>query len=255
MRYSITTLIWFFITIYVCSGQLPSFNTSMNTVSAIPLPEGYERVSVDQHSFAGYLRSLPLRKNKTVYLYNRQPKLNQSLHYAVIDISTGDKDLQQCADAIMRLRAEYFYERNLYDSILFPKDGHTVYQFSHVCKPGNTDSRNLFMHFMETVFINCGTYTLDQQLKSVKDFSSIQMGDVLIKAGAPGHAEVVIDMAVQKQTGKKIYLLAQGYMPAQDIHILLNLQNTKMGPWYEVDSKNEIITASWIFTKNQLKRW
>jgi hypothetical protein len=255
MRYSITTLIWFFITIYVCFGQLPSFNTSMNTVSAIPLPEGYERVSVDQHSFAGYLRTLPLRKNKTVYLYNRQPKPNQSLHYAVIDISTGDKDLQQCADAIMRLRAEYFYDRNLYDSILFLKDGHTVYQFSHVCKVSNSESRNLFMHFMETVFINCGTYTLDQQLKPVKDFSSIQMGDVLIKAGAPGHTEIVIDMAVQKQTGKKIYLLAQGYMPAQDIHILLNLQNTKMGPWYEVDSKNEILTASWIFTKNQLKRW
>jgi hypothetical protein len=63
---------------------------------------------------------------------------------------------------------------------------------------------------METVFIYCGTYTLEQSLQPVKDFSKMQIGDVFVKGGAPGHAEIVVDMAVNKTTGKKIYLLAEG---------------------------------------------
>jgi len=238
-----------------CFPSIDPFDPSMHSVKDIPLPDGYERVTVAASSFAAYLRNLPLRKDKTIYLYNKQPKANQSLHYAVIDISTGDKDLQQCADAIMRLRAEYFYAKRSYDSILFPKGEHAVYQFSSYHEKNVPDNRTLFMHFMETVFINCGTYTLEQQLKPVKDFTAMQIGDVFVKGGAPGHAEIVVDMAVNKQTGKKIYLLAEGYMPAQDIHVLLNPSNTNLGPWYEADPQKEIITATWIFTKGQLRRW
>lgn len=238
-----------------CFPSIDPFDPSMHSVKEIPLPDGYERITVAANSFAAYLRNLPLRKDKTIYLYNKQPKANQSLHYAVIDISTGDKDLQQCADAIMRLRAEYFYGKGLYDSIRFPKGEHSVYQFSSYHEKNIPDSRTLFMHFMETVFINCGTYTLEQQLKPVTNFSAIQIGDVLVKGGAPGHAEIVVDMAVNKQTGKKIFLLAEGYMPAQDIHVLLNPSNINLGPWYEIGQQKEIITATWIFTKGQLRRW
>ncbi len=108
---------------------------------------------------------------------------------------------------------------------------------------------------METVFINCGTYTLDQQLKPVKDISNMQIGDVFVKAGAPGHAEIVVDMALNKHTGKKIFMLAEGYMPAQDIHILLNPVNTNLGPWYEINNNKEVMTATWIFSAAQLKHW
>lgn len=236
-------------------NQLPVFNSSMRVVKEIPLPPGFERVIVPANSFAGYLRNLPLRKDKTVYLYNQQPKSNQSLHYAVIDMSTGNKDLQQCADVVMRLRAEYFFSRKLYDSIRFPKGNHSVYTYSGFCKPGDRDNHAAFMGFMEKVFINCGSYQLQQQLKPVADFSAMQIGDVLVKGGAPGHAEIVVDMAVNRHTGKKIYLLLEGYMPAQDMHILLNPSSAQWGPWYEMDTKKEIITSSWIFTTAQLRRW
>ena len=240
---------------FSCLAQpVPVFNSSMQTISQIPLPEGFERVTISPNSFADYLRNLPLRKDNIVYLFDHRPKINQSLHYAVIDISTGEKDLQQCADAVMRLRAEYFFAREMYDSIRFPKDNRSFYQFSNFVRGDMTRTRENFMRFMETVFINCGTYSLQQQLKPIAHFSTIQIGDVLVKAGAPGHAEIVVDMAIHKQTGKKIFLLLEGYMPAQDMHILLN-PAASQSPWYVVDSNKQVVTASWIFASDQLRRW
>ncbi len=100
------------------------------------------------------------------------------MHYAAIDISTGEKDLQQCADAIVRPQAEYFFATEMYDSIRFPKESRSFYRFSNFVKGDKTRNRENFMRFMETVFINCGTYSLQQQLKPVTDFSIIQIGDV-----------------------------------------------------------------------------
>jgi hypothetical protein len=84
--------------------SFPAFHTSMHTVHDIPVPAGYERVPVFAGSFASYLRQLPLRAKNIVYYYNGQVKPNQSLHYAVVDISTGDKDLQQCAYLVRERR-------------------------------------------------------------------------------------------------------------------------------------------------------
>ena len=71
-------------------------------------PTGYVREACPDHSFTGYLRNLPLMpKGSKVMLYNGKEKSNQSAAYAVIDMEIGNRDLQQCADAVMRLRAEY----------------------------------------------------------------------------------------------------------------------------------------------------
>lgn len=249
------------ILLLVCLGSsietnsVPGFDPSMRSVKDIPLPAGFERVPVSYGLFADYLRNLPLRKDKTVYLYNKQPKPNQSIHYAVIDISTGEKDLQQCADAVMRLRAEYFFDKKLYDSIRFPKGDRDEYRFSQYLKKTIQTPHIALLQFMETVFMYCGSYTLEKSLHPVNDVSRMQIGDVFVKGGAPGHAEIVVDMAINKTTGKKIYLLAEGYMPAQDIHILLNPSLTSYGPWHELTNDKQVVTASWIFSSSQLRRW
>ena len=82
----------------------------------------------------------------------------------------------------------------------------------------------------------------------------IQPGDVLIHGGFPGHAVIVIDVAINKD-GRKIYLLAQSYMPAQDIHVLKNYVNPDISPWYKVNDETEIKTPEYTFTKYELKRW
>ena len=99
----------------------------------------------------------------------------------------------------------------------------------------------------------CGSASLAKQLNN-KPFYDIEPGDVFIKGGFPGHAVIVMDVAVNS-TGKKIFLLAQSYMPAQDIHLLLNHSNHSLSPWYEVNDEVIIETPEYTFTRHQLKGW
>ncbi len=101
-----------------------------------------------------------------------------------------------------------------------------------------------------------GTASLSKELKSV-DISEVEIGDVFIQGGFPGHAVIVVDMAVST-TGEKLIMLAQSYMPAQDIHVLVNPANKRLGAWYEVEKikeKEMLITPEWQFTSSDLKRF
>ncbi|NCI47036.1 DUF4846 domain-containing protein [Sediminibacterium soli] len=238
----------------ISEAQVGNFAVHMTTVAAIPLPAGYERAAVTPGSFAAYLRDLPLRKDKTVYLFDGRPKQRQDLHYAVIAVSTGKKDLQQCADAAMRLRAEYFYVKKQYDSIVFYDGSGKAYRFPERMKTCRTGLRGCFLSFMETVFASCGTYSLEKQLHRT-GLAEMKPGDILIRGGSPGHAEMVVDMAVSRVTGKKLFMLAEGYMPAQDIHIVLNTYDPALGPWYVLDADKDIPTPTWLFKKDQLRKW
>ena len=83
-------------------------------------PAGFDRPAVANHSFANYLRNFPVKTHGTpVLLFDGQEKHNQHVHVAVLDIDVGQRDLQQCADAVMRLRAEYLWQQKAYDNISF----------------------------------------------------------------------------------------------------------------------------------------
>lgn len=218
-------------------------------VGNVPLPEGYERLAAAKGSFAEWLQKVAIKKDNTVYLYNGQPKRNQEAQYAVLDIPVGKKDLQQCADAVMRLRAQYLLSQKRFAEIWFSDNSGKKY----VC-PKPVDSIH-FERYLENVYAHCGTLSLEKQLRPVADITTIQPGDVLIKGGSPGHAVIVMDMAKNKE-GKKIYLLAQSYMPAQDIHVLKNPIYKDLSPWYWADTDNPFIyTPEWTFSTKQLKRW
>lgn len=217
-------------------------------IGAIPLPVGFERVKADTGTFAYFLRHTALKKSTTVYLYNGQPKANQSAQYALLDISVGDANLQQCADAVMRLRAEYLFASGLYQQIIFKDNAGTTYAFDAPC------TREHFDRYLTRVFGMCGSASLAKQLKPVNNFSAIQPGDVLIRGGFPGHAVIVMDVAANS-SGNKIYLLAQSYMPAQDIHVLKNPMDPSRSPWYEVNDDPVIQTPEYSFVQHELMKW
>lgn len=88
--------------------------------SEIRPPAGFRRIRLASGSLGVWLGHLPLKQEGApVLLYNAEPKVNQSAHVAVVDIDTGTRDLQQCADAVIRLRAEYLYSRKRFDDIHF----------------------------------------------------------------------------------------------------------------------------------------
>jgi hypothetical protein len=207
-------------------------------IGSIPTPSGYTRVQTD--GFGTYLRKIDLKKDKTVYLYNGQRKANQDAQYAVLDVSVGDQDLQQCADAVMRLRGEYLLSIGKRPSFRAVSGKYITYNF-----PDKYYSTKYF----ENVFSFCNSYSLEQQMTHTP-IHNIKIGDVLIKGGFPGHVVIVVDMAVNAR-GEKVMMLAQSYMPAQDIHVL---KGPIDGVWYPVRD-GVIDTPEWTFQSNQARTW
>lgn len=267
-----------FLTVIACHWQNEKITTQSTgnrglpkLVADIPLPPGYKRVELPSHSFGAWLRNVSLKNDNHVYLYNGSLKADQTVQFAVLDMRVGNKDLQQCADAIMRLRAEYFFRENRPDLIAFKATDGTVLSFSDwkkgtryrlagnklvAYKQNNMDTssaRKELESFLETVFGFCGTLSLSGELRS-KDIADIFPGDVFVKGGSPGHAMIVMDVAVN-DSGRKIFNLAQSYMPAQDIHIVKNQSDERFSPWYPLDNSMEIVTPEWTFGKDQLKTW
>ncbi len=241
------------------------------TVGDIPLPAGYQRIKTPTDQYTTFLQKIPLKRDRTVYLYNGIKKSNQRAQYAVINLDAGDKDLQQCADAVMRFRAEYLFSRKDFKDISFTFTNGFDCDFEHYAKgyrlkiAGNkcswikqtagNDSYQTFRQYLDLVYAYAGTKSLHRQLKSIKP-ADIHPGAVFIQTRNPyGHAVTVMDMAFNAQTKDTVFLLSQSYMPAQDIHILVNPMNEDLSPWYSIHSAPEIKTPEWTFTWDDLKEF
>ncbi len=232
----------------------PEDDHNYKKISDIEVPENFERIETESNSFGNYLQNLPLKEDNTVYYYNGEPKHTQDLHFAVIDIDVGTHDLQQCADACMRLWAEYLYSQKRYSEIHFNflSDGKPRYFLNY---SGNDTSSKVFRKYMNYIFSYANTSSLYDELKPV-DFDEIQIGDIFIQKGSPyGHSIMVMDMAVNKSTGEKIFMISQSFMPAQSIHIMKNLNNKKISPWYSTNFKEYLYTPEWTFSKEDLRRF
>ena len=106
---------------------------------------------------------------------------------------------------------------------------------------------------MNMVFAYAGTLSLAKELQPVT-IEEIQVGDVFIQGGSPGHAVIVMDMAINA-AGDKRFLLAQSYMPAQDIQVLQNPKSEVSSPWFELPPGEQMETPEWNFTVHDLKRF
>ena len=105
---------------------------------------------------------------------------------------------------------------------------------------------------METVFQYAGTASLEKELKP-QNLEDLQIGDVFIKGGFPGHAVIVIDKAINSKTKKIVFMLAQSYMPAQYLQVLKNMKNTSISPWFELNIDSNLETPEWTFSYLQIK--
>lgn len=233
-------------------------------------PKGYERKEAEAGSFTEFMRKYPLKPHKSpVLLYNGTEKPDQSAHVGIFQLEVGDKDLQQCADSIMRMYAEYYWELKQENKIAFHltngflmeyskwRDGYRLEvkgnQTTWKKATGYDDSYESFRDFLNMVFVYAGTLSLSKEATECT-MEQIKPGDMFISGGSPGHCVMVVDM-VENDLGKKAFLLAQGYMPAQEFHILKNPQK-EQDPWYyEEQLTYPMDTPHWTFHEGSLKRW
>jgi hypothetical protein len=254
------------------SGQTQRAVLNIQRVADMVPPPGYSRVKADTGTFAAWLRQLPLKHDTSrIHLYNGEIKHYQAANFRIVDLDIGSTDLQQCADAIIRLRAEYLFSVGRLRDIAFDFTSGDRARFdrwidgwrptiqrdrvSWQKRAGIDSSYHNLREYLNTVFNYAGSYSLERELKQVSNLGDIHPGDCIVEGDFPGHAIIVIDEAVNNTTGQMVVMLAQSYMPAQDIHILRNLNETTLGPWYLVGHGDTLDTPEWTFNWNALYRF
>ena len=247
---------------------IPSGTTPLKRIKA---PRGYDWITEERGSFGEFLQNTKLKKTGSEILDFRQnPINNQSEHVAIMDYDIGEKDLQQCADAVIRLRAEYLYQQKRFDDISFHfTNGDTCSwndykigirpklisstQIAFIKNAKEDDSYKSFRNYLDVVFMYAGTISLNKESIGISDNKKIKTGDFIVTPGSPGHAVIIVGRAKNKQ-GEIIFLLAQGYTPAQSIHVITNPYDEKINPWYKLDVlKSPTITARYAFVKTNIR--
>ena len=235
-------------------------------------PQGYFWMKEQSGSFGEYLVNFPLHPpGFPVRDYRMVPVKTQDRHMALLKIDVGDKDLQQCADAWIRLYAEYLWSQKRFDEIGFEftsgqffawKDYRNGIRTREVKKKVSfydtgivDDSYPAFRDYLNIIFLYAGTISLDREAVPVTQNSDIKTGDFIIKPGSPGHSVIIMGIA-RNNAGKRVYLLAESFMPAQDIHILKNTAHPELSPWYELDvNAPKTVTAKYTFSPTSIKRF
>ena len=244
--------------------------TGITLEHRIQSPKGYFRIPSSKDEFTGFMREMTLKEDGSeVLLYNGEAKNDQKSHIAVFDFDIGDRDLQQCADSIIRLYAEYYWTLEKYDKIAFHltngflmeytkwRDGNRlIVNGNHVrwnkSKEYDASYEN-FRRYLNMVFAYAGTLSLSAESKVIP-ISELRPGDMFLEGGSPGHCVLVVDVA-ENEEGDRCFLLAQGYMPAQEFHIIKNPNNMD-DPWYYVSNITfPFQTPSWTFHEGSIKRW
>ena len=235
------------------------------------VPDGYEREKAEDKSLLSFLRNYELKPDGApVLLYNGRKKLNQNAHTAVFALPIDNADLQQCADSVIRMYAEYYWHTGQTDKLAFHFTDGFLCEYSKwkegyrpVVGSGATrwekksdldNSYDNFIKYIKTVFAYAGTASMEALEAETIPLSELDAGDVVIKGGSPGHVVMVVDVC-KRADGKKAFLLAQGYMTAQEFHIIKNPWHEN-DPWYyEEEMTFPLKTAEYTFNdKSMLRR-
>lgn len=241
--------------------------STTNLQGRIPTDPGFTRVPVTDGTFAAFLRTLPLRDKGTpvvsfkgdTILEPNDPRLT-----AVVAIDVGDKDLQQCADSIIRMHAEWRFAADRkdvsYKSLSGFKMDYDRYRkgerfvlagkdLAWTAGARADDSHAAFRTYLDGVFMWANTQALARDAAKVSR-ADVRAGDFFVLGGAPGHTVLVLDIETDV-AGHKRALIGQGYMPAQSFHVVRAADGS---PWFSLDG-DAVATPFWVpFPWDSLRR-
>lgn len=239
----------------------------MTVESRITPPDGYSRVAVERDSFAEYLRKYPLHPNNIkLPVYNGKTFNTDSP--AIFDISLGDEGYQQCADSIIRLYSDYFYENEQFDKISFEFSNGDICDYnrwrqgkrmlalgSFSCEiPAALpdDSQQGYMNYLKAVMNYAGTLSLLNESEPISP-DEIRIGDIICNEF---HVVLIVDEAVN-ENGKKVYMIGQSFIPAVCFHIVTRYEDGVTTPWFTQEQLEQqgFVIDSVEFSKNDIRRW
>jgi hypothetical protein len=224
----------------------------------VPPPAGYTRVAVEAGSFGAWLRGLPLRPEGSPVRDFRGGQVlagDDSRLAAVAELDVGTANLQQCADSIIRLHAEWLWVQGQKERIAYRFTSGDLaswprYAAGERAKISGSkvkwsrsavadSSRASFRSYLALVFTYAGTLSLQEE-KRRPSREDVRPGDFFVLGGSPGHAVLVLEVAVNA-AGERVALLGQGFIPAQDFQVLSPGQD---GPWFSLEA-DEVPTPFW----------
>jgi hypothetical protein len=196
-------------------------------------PRGFSRIELSSESFGAFLRDLPIRTDRTYVLSHRGVRLG-SPSAAVVLLDVGSRDLQQCADAAIRLHAEYLWQRG--------RAAEAAYHFTSGDRsrwvdwqrgeryrvkgarveresgPARPNTHAEYRRWLDLVFTYAGSLSLARDTIAVS-IDEVAPGDLYVMGGSPGHVVVILDVAIDAH-GRRAALIGQSFMPAQEFHVL-----------------------------------
>jgi predicted esterase len=198
-------------------------------------PAGFARVAAGEGTFGAMLRALPLQPEGAPVVDFRGGRLYENGAHpniaAVADLDVGTRDLQHCADAVIRLHAEWRYGRGERDISYRALSGATLSYPAWRTTKGRRDDHAAFRTWLDEVFTWANTASLERDATKVA-MKDVRAGDFFVMSGAPfGHAVIVLDVA-KAGDGRIALLLGQSYMPAQSFHVL---RPSKETAWFVVE--------------------
>ncbi len=222
------------------------------------VPPGYTRVKVEPGSFAAWLRGLPMAPEGTpVKSFDGKDTLAGDDDYlaGVVAIDTGNPDLQQSSDVIIRLHAEYHYARGDKDQItylsatklsmpfsrwergqrLIPNGPNVFWVIKN--KTGGEVDHAEFRRYLDAVFNWANSTSLAARSAPVAA-EALVAGDFFLQSQEPNHVAVVLDIA-EKPSGERVALLGQARNPAESIHVV---RPGKATPWFSVRPPVPVLT-------------
>jgi len=238
--------------------------------SRLPPPPGFQRVNVAVGSFADWLRHLPVEPAGTPVTDGRRKLCLPADHpsvAAVIGLQPHDLRSLTSANILIRLRAEYLWSAGLAEGVAFHfTSGHEStwqnwksgerpvvkgreVQFAKSAQAD--DSRASYCGYLETLFCYASTYSLLDETRAADDHA-LEIGDVFLRPGRPGHALMVLDAATHDGQEVRV-LLGQGGTPPRTFHVIRGPDGS---PWFTLAGDQPIdLGELGTFSMRQLRHW
>ena len=219
---------------------------------ALPPPYGAERVESD--AFGLWLRQRTLAAADAPVLAYNGHEIAKRSPWRVVQLPMVQGDLQQCADAIIRERAEWLKETgqpvSFYATSGDPIPWERFRAGEDPYDAGNriawrAGSDQTWDGYLTRVFTWAGSASL-QNLET-QAASEPRAGMILVQGGFPGHGVLLMDVARQGDTF--YFLAAQSFMPAQSFHL-------DLGPhagWWRFEEQMSL--GSWSCFESDRREW